>query len=277
MVKWADGVPTVVILDTWQRATSGWSKNDHEAMEEAIDRAEFVAKHMNGPLLSLSHPPKDGRLTVKGAGEQEDTSTGIYHVDEDAHGTKLIIERIKGPGRGKYITFHLKPVDLDEAHGFDEFGERLKGIVAVKIGGSEDRVMIDNMDEEDFLALAWAEAIYGITVVGGQDNKMGEIETESLAITPIADWFGETADLIKEGDEDALHYKEVYLKKLWRKLPKGLDSLSRDSVRKTLNDLFHHNTKPPVVQTVGWKMSFVPKNPKKPKGRKCFVFKKTVV
>src|SRR3546814_11030294 len=71
MADWAAGSPCVVILDTWQRATAGWSKNDQEQMEKAVARAEWLAKTLKGPMLSCVHPPKDGRLTVVGSGVPE--------------------------------------------------------------------------------------------------------------------------------------------------------------------------------------------------------------
>ena len=103
MMDWVgldeDGEPNraVVILDTWQRATSGESKNDDAAMEAAIKRAERVARHVHGPLLSLVHPPKDGRMTVVGAGVQENTTSGLWKLEKDKAGvnsplTKLALD-----------------------------------------------------------------------------------------------------------------------------------------------------------------------------------------
>ena len=65
MREWADGARCLVILDTWARATSGYSSNTQEEMDTAYENAEMVAAALSGPMIACFHPPKDGRMTIR--------------------------------------------------------------------------------------------------------------------------------------------------------------------------------------------------------------------
>lgn len=277
MMKWADGSRCVVILDTWQRSTSGWSKNDMEAMETAIERAEKIARHLRGPLISLVHPPKDGRMTVKGAGEQEDTSAGIYHVDERNDGVRMKIDRMKGPGKGKYMDFDLKTIEMEER---DAFGEPLTGVVAVKIGGSEDENTIEAAERHDRELRAWAGVVRGLGIFTNEDNeyepmKTLDIATVSKAVALLAAHAQENkADVLER--LDARSFKERYLDELLPFFKNDLSRMSESKVQKRLTELFKRNNPPTVVCDNGKQvMEFVPKNPesKAPNPQRKFIFK----
>jgi hypothetical protein len=155
MEEWVGDGRALIVMDTWQRSVGGESTNDPVAMAAAIDRVEKMARRLNGPILALVHPPKDGRLTVTGSGVQENNSSGIWTIDE-VHGNKqLTITRSKGPGQGNYKLFNLAPVELP---GFDQFDEPLTGMMAMPAGGSGDGKEIERQDK--WLTL-WADIVVG--------------------------------------------------------------------------------------------------------------------
>lgn len=278
MVEWADGVPCVVVLDTWQRATSGWSKNDQQEMEKAVERAEIMAHHLKGPMLSCVHPPKDGRMTVVGSGVQEDTSTALLSLEKVGEGVRLRVDRMKGPGEGKYVTFQL---DITELEGTDSFGRPLTGLVAHKIGGSEDADKLDEMTRRDRELTAWADAIRGIESFSRQNNTFEPVK--SLNIKNVTAFILEVYELTDGGHsndqvklEDAREFRTRYLEGLDRCLVNN----SQSTISKKLSELFYGgNGAPPVAITSDglFSMSFMEKagsrpNPNAKKRQRVFVF-----
>jgi hypothetical protein len=153
MEEWVGDGRALIVMDTWQRSVGGESTNDPVAMAAAIDRVEKMARRLNGPILALVHPPKDGRLTVTGSGVQENNSSGIWTIDERNGSKQLSITRSKGPGEGNYKLFNLDPVELP---GVDQFDEPLTGMVAMPAGGSGDGKEIERRDA--WLTL-WADIV----------------------------------------------------------------------------------------------------------------------
>ena len=136
MVDWARGRRCIVILDTWARATSGYSASTQEEMDVAYENAEEVARAVNGPMIACFHPPKGSKeLTIRGSAVQEDASSGIWEVKKVPGGIELKIGRAKGKGEGSYRTFRTEVIELP---GVDFYGDPLEGIVPIKTGGSED-------------------------------------------------------------------------------------------------------------------------------------------
>jgi hypothetical protein len=264
--RWADGAPVLVVLDTWQRATSGWGKNDAEAMEEAVERAEFITRSLGGAMLSLSHPPKDGRMTVKGAGEQEDTSVGIYHIEEVSDGVRMRIERIKGPGHNKYIKFRFNRPRLD---GEDAFGKPLTGQIVEKIGGSEDQNTIEAMDRHNRQLRAWGDAIYDLKAFLGNPNEYEPLGEKNYVINNVARVLSVIAqDANDKANEDAIWFKENCLNTLMPYI--SGEQATYDRLRGAMEELFKDVKKPPVVQTDRYTMEYVLKNKTNPKGHRFF-------
>lgn len=137
MVDWAAGARCLIVLDTWARATSGYSANTQEEMDLAYENAEMVAAALSGPMLACFHPPKKGQLTIRGSAVQEDASSGIWELEEDGGdgSVKLTIGRAKGRGKGNYRKFKLEVIPLP---GVDFYKDPLEGIVPVNSGGTED-------------------------------------------------------------------------------------------------------------------------------------------
>ena len=153
MVKWADGARCVIILDTWARATSGFSANTQEEMDSAYENAEKMAKALQGPMIACFHPPKEGKLTIRGSAVQEDASSGIWTLTDEGTSRRLRITRAKGKGHGRYRDFTFKQVNLE---GKDFYDDDLQGIVAIKEGGTEDEGSKTTKQKLDAARTAWA-------------------------------------------------------------------------------------------------------------------------
>lgn len=276
MVEWADGVPCVVILDTWQRATSGWSKNDQEDMEKAIENAEFVAKHLRGPLVSCVHPPKDGRMTVVGSGVQEDTSAGIYHLEERQNKeiVRLRIDRIKGPGHGRWFDFELKPIVI-EGEMKDHFGNALTGLIAKKIGGSEDASAVENLDRKERELRAWAAAIRGCVRFPHEANEYTPLTT--VSILKVSEFLSQVLADYYDQNLDAMDFFHRYLGDLEESLG-GLRGLTKGKIKNRLTELFEDPKVTPIVTSShgNYVMEYKPKakelNKKSKKSQKIFDF-----
>lgn len=167
MREWANGARCLIILDTWARATSGYSSNTQEEMDTAYENAEMVAAALKGPMIACFHPPKDGRMTIRGSAVQEDASSGIWELTEMPDGIKLTIGRAKGKGRGNYRNFRLEPLDLE---GVDFYGDKLQGIVPVKFGGTEDEGKSSFIEQKAEQRRAWAKAVIGALEVYPSEN-----------------------------------------------------------------------------------------------------------
>jgi len=181
MREWADGARCLIILDTWARATSGYSSNTQEEMDTAYENAEMVAAALNGPMIACFHPPKDGRMTIRGSAVQEDASSGIWELEGMPDGIKLTIGRAKGKGKGNYRLFRIAKVDLE---GEDFYKDKLEGIVPVKMGGTEDESKTDFIEQQRNQRRAWAKAVIGALEVYPSENP--DVEKCSNTVSGIA-------------------------------------------------------------------------------------------
>lgn len=124
----------VVVLDTWQRASSKGGQNDDEDMQLAVHHAEAMAQSLNGPVIASFHPPKHDESMVMGSSVIENMTTAIWMMTEHAEGKKLEVTRIKGKGMGNYRIFNWNEIMLNET---DQFGRERTGIVPLSVGGTE--------------------------------------------------------------------------------------------------------------------------------------------
>jgi hypothetical protein len=151
------GQRAVIIVDTWQRATSRAQdgQNSDRDMALAAENLEALAREFNGPALGCFHPPKAVTTTVMGSSVTENTSTGIWHLTSTEAGLKLEVTRIKGPGLGnlKYLTHEKVPLGR-----YDEFGRQATGVVAACIGGTESNSDPSQADK------AARQAVFNATV-----------------------------------------------------------------------------------------------------------------
>ena len=90
-------------------------------------------------MIACYHPPKDGKMTIRGSAVQEDTSSGIW--DLTRHGTdvlKLRVSRAKGKGYGNELFLRIEKVDL-EGDDADSYGDPLQGIVLTPYDMAKER------------------------------------------------------------------------------------------------------------------------------------------
>lgn len=134
---------TVIFVDTWQRASSRGGQNKDEDMQMAVHHVEAMAKSLGGPVVAAFHPPKDGSKTLLGSSVLENSTTGIWDIEDSNGARKMSVSRIKGKGIGNYILFDVHEVDLDEQ---DDFGKQRSGAIAKRLGGTEElSVKSDNL------------------------------------------------------------------------------------------------------------------------------------
>lgn len=146
----------VLFVDTWQRATSHAAMNSDEEMQTAVHHAEAMARTLNGPAVLAFHPPKDGREVIIGSSIIENSSTAIWLLTSHIAGKKLKVIRMKGKGESNYRLFRFEEIGLEQE---DDFGKERTGIVAVKVGGSEDEASGKNTDTAHKQTTVLAEVI----------------------------------------------------------------------------------------------------------------------
>ena len=233
-------------------------------MEEAVSRAEKIAKYLRGPLVSLVHPPKDGRMTVKGAGEQEDTSAGIWHLQESREGVKMNVERIKGAGRNNYVEFRMGKTILEGTE--DDFGNPMTGLVVEYIGGTLDAGTQASKDRAEAERCGWADVIAGVDFRMTKNRYSDLPEVRSLSIGAIAD-FLDTVSRIYDDDSfagrDAVDFAQENMRLLLTGSSVG--KFNKTFVSRELERIF--KDKPTAFTDDGlYKVEFkVPDGAKKPK------------
>lgn len=188
------GRRVVVILDTWQRATSTASQNDDKEMQKAIHHAETLAKHLNGCAVIAFHPPKGNEDTITGSAVLENSTVAIMQITSGLGNRKLAVTRIKGRGEGNYFTFRLEAVEVG---GVEQDGAPITGVIPAWNGGNTTGPSQDRINEIDTMRKAVFEHVLEAHVV--RREKKGLSETDALAIllgwidanpsTEIAKWF----------------------------------------------------------------------------------------
>jgi hypothetical protein len=121
------GKKTLVVVDTWQRASAMGSQNDDTDMQKAVQHAEAIAKSLNGPVIATFHPPKHDGNVVMGSSVIENATTAIWRISKQGDGRRVENIRMKGKGEGNLRTFVFVEVPLDEK---DNLGEDRTGVVA---------------------------------------------------------------------------------------------------------------------------------------------------
>jgi hypothetical protein len=131
-----EGARALLLLDTWQRATTAASsQSDDASMQIAIANAEMIARAVNGCAVTANHPPKGNPDTISGSAIIENSSYGILVGSKNATtGVRTVrVERMKGTGEGNFFESEFVSVPLG---GFDSFGVPITGAVAKRLKGS---------------------------------------------------------------------------------------------------------------------------------------------
>ncbi len=212
MKEWAQGSRCLIVLDTWARATSGHSSNTQEEMDLAYENAEAVASALNGPMIACFHPPKDGRMTIRGSAVQEDASSGNWDLEKVNDGIRLRIQRAKGKGEGNWRKFKIKTVSLP---GTDFYGDSLEGIVPVRFAGQEDEGKPEYIELINQIRSAWAEAVIGCAEFPMQSNAVESIMVKGgMVRKSVADMITRMWRGYKEGDYEAEDFVMQYMSEL---------------------------------------------------------------
>lgn len=174
--------PAIVVFDTWQRATAGGAQNRDEDMQASVRHVEALGKALGAPVLCAFHPPKDGRQTILGSSVIENSTTGIWNLEDTPLGKKLTVSRIKGPGYGNYRLFNFQEFEMDEV---DSFGRRQKGLVAVSVGGTQDEDESAMRMAQERVREAWAQAVRFLIEAdserGPDEERIGDYTASKLA------------------------------------------------------------------------------------------------
>lgn len=229
-----NGRRVMVVLDTWQRATSTASQNDDVQMQAAVHNAEMLAKCLRGPLIALVHPPKHNDHTASGSAVTENSTTAIWVISMKADLTtrEMKVVRIKNAPDGKHIIFNLKPIDLGT---LDRFGRKNEGVI---IDCQSSSVLEESAESKG--KTANSKAIYA-TLIGELLQKHLEAVASKEA-TNSRGTFGlkNTADRILEyfAAPKTRDESSVWKKRLHEQGDKSWESNSTETLRSRLSDLF---------------------------------------
>lgn len=193
------GRRAVVVVDTWQRASSRGGQNKDEDMQTAVAHIEAIAKAFNGPAIAAFHPPKHDTNVVMGSSIIENSTTAIWEMSDSNGARRLEVTRIKGKGIGNYQLFEFEEVDLEET---DAFGKPRSGVVAKQIGGAGESSAAVMAAKTDRLRRNVAESIRQL------ENFRNWIDAEGAAqrkLTPntVDHYIGQDGILRKEWGKDS--------------------------------------------------------------------------
>ena len=103
-------------------------------------------------------------MTVKGAGEQEDTSAAILNLEATDEGYRIGVERIKGAGKGDWASFRTRPVVLLDLKTGEPLIDRNKqprtALVPEIVGGAHQGGSVDEETARHNAITAAVRAIY---------------------------------------------------------------------------------------------------------------------
>ncbi|HET7086019.1 MAG TPA: AAA family ATPase [Rhizomicrobium sp.] len=171
------GRKVVLVIDTWQRATSTASQNDDKEMQKAIHQAEGLARCLNGCAIIAFHPPKGREDTITGSMVLENSTTCILEITgQKKEDRKIEVTRIKGPGEGNYVKFRIQDVSLELR---DKSGKALKGVIAEFVGGAGMDPMQREIEEENRRG-AWLSILAPLARV-----EIGENGCKPLSVTAL--------------------------------------------------------------------------------------------
>lgn len=210
------GRKVVLFFDTFQRATSAGGQNDDKDMQLAIHHIEVMAKALKGPAVVSFHPPKHDASVVLGSSVIENSSTGIWVLDNSAEGKKLKVTRIKGPGEGDHTSFRFDIVGIEK---YNQHGKERTGIVPSKVGSSTQMDTAESKQKRQNVNQAWALAVKKVI---DSINEMPAEGRPEPNMSFVCDTIVERKD-----EEDFLFLAEI-----------GETNLSKSTVTRRLKSIF---------------------------------------
>jgi hypothetical protein len=225
--------PTVVFVDTWQRAAAKGGQNSDEEMQKAVHHVEQLAEVLHGPVIAAFHPPKHDDRVVMGSSVIENSTTAIWNLTEQASNRRLEVTRIKGPGHGNYNLFKFDVIGLGER---DEYDNEITGVVPTKVGGQEQTMPEEQLNTEK-------EVFAHIIVTLDLERKQKDPDSKPYSVSAMSKEIEElvkaSSDLNKAGEltQDAVWAKALV--DMMRKI--GITSFSNTQIDLKLKDLFRHD------------------------------------
>lgn len=139
-------MPTMIVLDTKHRVTSGLKENDSTEQGQAFDTLDALRKQTEAAIMLLHHTTKDG-LGQRGSSAWEgnvDLDLRMFKSDEDEHQFHILCQKRKSEPDGCKHFFEAKPFEneLVIIAANPEMDE-------VTVGGSIDRKIMSVVTECD--------------------------------------------------------------------------------------------------------------------------------
>lgn len=166
----------IVIMDTWQRATSSAKSQSEESdISAAFANAEYLLDVLDAPGLFAAHPPKavkhEDDLSVMGTSIAENQAVAIWTLwdtDTDPNpeadhnlGLRLRVAKVRGARKGAYHLMRLREVALKGRK--NNFGRDYEGVVVDHVGGVADlndaEAKRQEWEREEGVRAAYAEMV----------------------------------------------------------------------------------------------------------------------
>jgi Bifunctional DNA primase/polymerase, N-terminal/AAA domain len=154
--KRMNGRRVIVVLDTWQRATSRSSQSDDKEMALAVHHAEALARSLNGCTIASFHPPKAREDTIHGSNIIENATVAIWQMTEDSGEKSVEVIRIKGCRDGSAYKFRMQQETTGD---FDKHGRETTGVCSVRTGGGANGKTMQEEEIEETLRIAIARVL----------------------------------------------------------------------------------------------------------------------
>lgn len=176
------GRRAILAIDTWQRATSRASQNDDEQMNIATDMVDAMAEALGGPSLIAFHPPKGNVETISGSMLIENKGSAIWKMSADAVVKKIVVDRIKGKGRGNFLKVFFNEVELPYK---DQWGNPSTAIVVAKAGDIHgDSIELKACNDK--AKALWAQIVYDILLEADRETPPPKADQKDVAMRVFA-------------------------------------------------------------------------------------------
>ena len=162
---------TVIVVDTWQRATSHGSQNDDKEMATAVANVEALGKTFHGPVVGCFHPPKHNGKTTTGWAGIENASQGIILIEkqEDGRTRKVTLTGTKGGGDDNYKVFDWNEIEVGEVN---QFGKQKKGVVPIQSAGTGAEETLESIQRTHSARYLYASIIAEIIMEFPAEEKV---------------------------------------------------------------------------------------------------------
>ena len=225
----------IVILDTWQRATSSAKSQSEETdIAAALANAEYLGESLDAPVLAAAHPPKGAKeesdLTVMGSSLAENQAVAIWTLWDDDNSLRLKTTKVRGARTGGYHILKIRGIPL-AGERQNNFGNAFEGLVIDYLGGTADpndtTARLIEMERNAKLKSAYAMMVR---------HLLRWSHTDEACQKYGADGLNPTQNALAEEAERQMAMDYSYLKEQWAATASevGLSSFKAQTIRKGL-------------------------------------------